>query len=211
MIRIPRSEITFSGDHFKKTIVVDEKGFYQAELPVGFYKMTARGPIVGAIGLNPYTRSFQVEAPANLVINASLGLERTTCDAVAYGDTPQQLIESRKDACGGDDIVPMPARDGTPFELLIRYPARQLERYGFLYEGNERNPIEVSYNLLFLRADQVIYVAKQHEIVASGHVAIEDSSGKTQHSKNVHLMFQDGVAAQFREQLPRALQYDQQH
>ncbi len=210
-VRVPRSEVTFAGDHATKTVVVDEKGVYHADLPVGFYKMSVQGPSVAGLHLKPYTRAFRVSAPTTLVINVLLEQARLTCDGVFWGDTREEQSESFKDTCGGDDVVSLPATDGTPFELSIRYPARQVERYGLLYEGGEEHPVYVSYNLMFLRANQVHYFAKRHEILASGNVVLEDGSGKVQRLRSVSLMFQDGVAAKYRDELPRALQYDQGH
>lgn len=201
--RVGRSEVSFQSEHFDKRVAVDEKGLYQIDLPLGFYKMSVTGPTVNGMGLLPHARVFRVRGPGTIVLNAALQFAQLTCDAVGG-------IEERRDACGGEDVVTIPAQDGTPFELSIRYPQRQIERYGLLYKGSDKSPIYLTYNLLSLRASQVSYLEKRREILAYGDVVIEDGSGKKQHFENIHLMFQDGVAAQFREDLPRPLQYDHQ-
>jgi hypothetical protein len=199
-ITMPRSVVRFHGEHLDKTLVVDEKGFYRTDLPVGFYKMSVHGPKFGGQGLQPYVRVFRVTAPTTIVMNATLQLTQLTCDAIPQSD---DIEEERKDDCGGDDSSPTPSQDGTPFELFVRYPQRQLTRYGYRYTGSEKDPVFVAYNLFSLKATEVRYWPKHHAIIAFGNVVVEDGSGKTEHPVSPHFTFQDGVAAQFREQLPR--------
>lgn len=208
-IRVPRSEVKFHSDQLDKTVIVDEKGFYQADLPVGFYKMTVNGPAIGQQSLMPYARAFRVTAPTTIIINTTLQFARLTCDAVFWGDTPEEQAESFKDTCGGDDVVAMPSQNGIPLELFIRYPQRHIERYGMRYVGSENAPVFVAYGLHTLQANEVSYFAKHHELSASGNVVVEDGSGKAERLTGLHWILQDGVAARFRDELPRPLQYDQ--
>lgn len=203
-VTVPRGLVHFHSEHLDKTVTLDEKGFYQADLPLGFYKMTASEPRVLGASLTPYTRVFRVTEPATIVINAALQIEPTSCDGVFAGDTPEEQRESAKDACGGDDVTPIPAKDGTPFELFIRYPERQLERGGLRYKASAEMPVFVAYNLFSLQANEVFSNPKRPAyLTARGDVIVKDGSGKTQHLKDAYFRFQDGVAAQFREQLPR--------
>ena len=203
-IAVPRTEVRFHGDRLEKTVVVDEKGFYQADLPVGVYKMTAEGPTIGGQGLTPYVRFFRVDSTTKVVLDGALYLAPTTCDIVVVTDTPEEQREEMKDACGGTDSFLLPSqKDGTPFEVFFRYPTRELTRYGFAYNGSEKAPVFVAYNLFSLQATEVHYNAKHHTIGALGNVVVEDGSGATRHLAAAHFTFQDGVAAEFREQLPR--------
>src|SRR3954468_21863622 len=59
----PHVEVSFAGEHISRTVVVDDKGYYQIDLPVGAYTMTAVFPPLGAqrdSGLTKYVRFFQV-------------------------------------------------------------------------------------------------------------------------------------------------------
>ena len=203
-IAVPRTEVGFHGDHVDKTAVVDEKGFYQADLPIGAYKMAAEGPKFGGQALTPYVRFFRVDSPANIVVSGKLYLAPTNCDIALQTDTPEEQREEMKDACGGTDSFLLPSqKDGTPFEVFFRYPRRDLTRVGFVYTGSEKAPVFVAYNLFSLQATEVRYNAKHHAIGALGNVVVEDGSGATRHLASARFTFQDGVAAEFRKQLPR--------
>jgi hypothetical protein len=186
-IAVPRSWVTFNGEHANKTVVVDDKGFYSADLPIGLYKMTAEGPTIGGATLTPYVRLFRVTLPTTIVLNGSLHIKQMTCDAIGG-------LEERKDACGAEDSFPIPSKEGTPFELIIRYPGRQSTFTGYVYSGGSDPPVFVAYNLFSLEAKAVSYLPKTRTIVASGSVVAEDGSGTTRHADLMSFRFEDGKA-----------------
>src|SRR5580698_4004790 len=148
-VPLPRTEVTFSGEQATKTVTVDEKGFYQLDLAVGVYKMTAQGPTVGAQPLKKYGRLFRVKSPTRVVLNGSLYKARTTCDVLVGGDTEEQKIDEWKNQCGGEDSFPVPSKDGAPLQLYIQYPQRQPSDRGYLYTSNKITepdvPVFVAY------------------------------------------------------------------
>lgn len=195
-VPLPRTEVTFSGEQATKTVTVDEKGFYQLDLAVGVYKMTAQGPTVGAQPLKKYGRLFRVKSPTRVVLNGSLYKARTTCDVLVGGDTEEQKIDEWKNQCGGEDSFPVPSKDGAPLQLYIQYPQRQPSDRGYLYTSNKITepdvPVFVAYNLFSLEANSVVYDVKTRTIAASGNVVVADGSGTTRHADSLGFRIEDG-------------------
>lgn len=94
---IPHVQVHFVGDNADQTATVDDRGFYQIDLPVGTYTMTAALPPSGPNHLSLYTkyvRFFRVPSPTTITLNGSLfGIY--TCDGVWGGKDAE---EAYKDA-----------------------------------------------------------------------------------------------------------------
>jgi hypothetical protein len=195
-VAVPRTEVTFQGEHETKTVVVDDKGFYSADLPIGVYKMTAQGPTISPQALTSYVRQFRVTSPTTIILNGTLHMARTNCDAVVGGDTEQQRAEAWKDVCGGEDSFTVPSKDGTSLQLYIQYPQRQPSDRGYLYTSNKITepdvPVFVAYNLFSLEANAVVYDVKTRTIAASGNVVVADASGTTRHADSLGFRIEDG-------------------
>lgn len=195
-IAVPRTEVTFQGEHVTKTVIVDDKDFYQADLPVGLYKMIAQGPKIGPQALKEYVRLFRVQSRTSIVLNGTLSMARMTCDVLVGGDTLEQQLEERKNACGGEDSFPVSLNDGTPLQLYIQYPQRQPSDRGYLYTTNKTAepdvPVLVAYNLFSLQANAVVYDVKNRTIAASGNVVVADGSGTTRHADSMGFRIEDG-------------------
>src|SRR5579863_5188492 len=100
---IPHVEVSFVSDNTSLTVVVDDKGFYQTDLPVGTYSMTAAFPSLGpnhTSGLTNYVRFFQVPSPTTITLNGSL-FGAYSCDGVWVGKDEKEQQEIYKDSCGG--------------------------------------------------------------------------------------------------------------
>jgi hypothetical protein len=175
-------EVSFVGEHVGRTVVVDEKGYYQIDLPVGAYTMTAVLPPLGAQRdsvLTKYVRSFQVTSPGPIKLNGVLyGIY--SCDGVFNADT-EEGRDVYKDTCGGEDAFLPPSKDHVPLRLLIRYVTRTRSK-GFVYASYAAipRPVLVTYNLFALQADTVVYDPTNGTLSASGHVLIDDQSGQAQ-------------------------------
>jgi hypothetical protein len=190
-IAVPRSWVKFRSDHISKTVVVDDKGFYSVDLPIGLYKMTMEGPTIGIQKLTVFVRTLRVTSPTSIVLNGSLYLAQMNCDDIGG---PEQ----RKNDCGSEDSFPVPATDGTPFELYIRYPQRRATDSGFAYSTQNVSqpevPVSATYNLFSLRAGALLYDTKSHKIIATGDVVAEDGSGSTCHAESMTFKLEDGKA-----------------
>jgi hypothetical protein len=194
---VPYVEVSFVGDNANRTVAVNEKGFYQMDLPVGTYTMTAAFPPFGPSHvslLTKYVRFFQVPSPTTITLNGSL-YGTYSCDGVWLGKDEKEQLELYKDSCGGDDSFPFPSKDGVALRLDVQYVQR--ERSGKLvsYSSNNfvRRPVLVMYNLFALQADSINYDGKDRTIRASGNVIFEDSSGQT-HVDSAGFKFNDGKA-----------------
>jgi hypothetical protein len=199
---VPRTEVTFQSEHETKTVVVDDKGFYSADLPFGVYKMIAQGPTIWPQALTQYSRLFRVASPTTVILNGTLYMARMNCDAVVGGDTEERKKELWKDLCGGKDSFPIPAKDGTPLQLYVQYPQRQTTDRGYLYTSNEISepdvPILVAYNLFSLEANEIVYDLKDRTIAATGNVVTADGSGKTKHADSITFKIENGEAVPLR-------------
>jgi hypothetical protein len=200
---VPGTEVAFHGEQVSRTVVSDDKGFYQIDLPVGLYTMTAARP--GYSNLQKYSRPlFQIGSQPTFVLNITLYDERYTCDIVDRpGANPEQLANIEKDACGGEDSFPLPSENGVQFQVYIRYPRRALTDRGYVYKGdqittNTRAPASVEYNLFTLEAEQVLYDASHQKLEALGHVVVMDESGKSQNANSMIFKLENGHIIQAR-------------
>ncbi len=184
-VPIPPAQITFDGPGGKITITVDKMGFYHADLPLGFYKMTVRAPWI----FTRYERTFRVDSPKPVVLNGSLYLVEMSCDDIS--------VEARKNFCAGDDSFSIPSKDGTPLELRIRYLRRQPTDDVYLYQGEAPSsafltPVFLTYNLFSLKAKAVSYDAKTQTLRATGGVITENGLGMTSHAETLSVRIDNG-------------------
>lgn len=191
---VPPTEITFRGEQVTKTVALDDQGFYQAELPVGSYKMTVVGPGTENESITPYVRFFRIMQGTRVVINGNLYLEPATCDNTVRG-APEEQSRQPKDACGGEDVFPVPSTYGMPWELHISFPQRQTNGDSYVYSTNNVTrpgvPVVLTYNLCSLEADKVSYDAKRRMITASGVVVTQDGTGKTHRGDSMNFVLSD--------------------
>jgi hypothetical protein len=186
--RILHTEVHFVGDNGDQTVPTDNQGFYQTDLPIGIYTMTAAFP-TSRYRVNPFTkyvRFFRVSSPATVTLNGFL-FPYSDCDGV-WSDE-----EGWKDVCGGADSFPFPSNDAVPLRLDIRYLTRERGEKLFHYSSFMKYPVVVAYNLFALRADSVDYDQIDKTIKGYGHVVIEDQSGQTS-ATSAAFKFDDGKA-----------------
>jgi hypothetical protein len=196
-------KVTFSSDHITRTVVADDKGFYQTDLPPGFYTMTARGEELETQGFGVFRRPlFRVTTATNLTLDGYLNVSRS-CDFVQVdipgapiADTEDELAEYRKDSCGGADSIPIPSNDGVPFQLYIRYPRRSRSEANYAYDSESSATFEtlvlVEYNLFTLQALHVVYDGKHRRLEATGAVSVVDESGKTRRADSMIFKIENG-------------------
>jgi hypothetical protein len=159
IIAPPGAEVVFQSGKATYKVITNDKYYYQADLPLGLYTMSARSPSHSL--LQEFRRPvFEVTKPTTLVLNGSLSLGRPSCDPLwVDSPTPEQWQEITQDVCGGDDSFEVPSKDGVPFELDIRYLKRQqLAKQTYSYSGDEVAhgyvlPVIVEYNLFTLQAE----------------------------------------------------------
>jgi len=198
----PHVEVSFQGHDVFKTVSVNEKGFYEADLPVGFYTMTVTGQKLEpqqTSFLTKYVRRFRVASHKTIILNGTLYKARLTCDVgIPSGLTAAQQKEEWKNICGGEDSFPFPSKDGAPFELYIQYPLREHANRSYIYSIDRSAqpdvPVSVAYNLFSLAANKVVYDANNATIEASGNVVVSNASGVTRRTQSITFKIEDGRA-----------------
>ncbi len=169
------ADVTFQGKK-KVTVRTDGEGRYRADLPWGFYTMTVD---YSGWAVPDYQRPlFRVSSSATIVLNVVIH-QPPPCEPTVSVEKPTLTEDDARNVCGGWDRFAVPSNDGTPFEVLIFYPARQPSGGGYVYHGRHRGliPVFVAYNLFTLEADQVTYDASTHMLEATGNVVWTDESG----------------------------------
>lgn len=189
-------QITFERKNSKTIIVARDDGSYEAALPVGFYKMTAQAEKIGrSLALTTYVQFFRITHPVAVVVNGSLYEAPVSCDTLVPGDSPEQRLEAFKDVCGGDDLFHVTSKQDVPFQMWVRYSKRDRRGSVYTYQGDRTKsdpPVLLTYNLFSLRADNVSYDTKNHQISARGHVVIEDERAKVQQLNSIVLKIGNG-------------------
>jgi hypothetical protein len=187
-------EVRFVGDNANRTVIVDDKGFYQTDLPVGTYTMTAEFPPSGPNHISPFTRYirfFRILSATAITLNGSM-YPTYSCDGV-WGRKDAE--ETYEDSCGGEDSFPFPSKDGVPLRLDIRYVQRERGEKLVSYGSNTvvKRPVLVAYNLFALQADSVDYSRTVGTVGAYGHVLIEDQLDQS-NASSAAFKFNNGTA-----------------
>jgi len=204
-------DVTFIGGNIRKSVYTDRRGMYEANLPVGLYKM----------GVNPsdwsqreYERPlFRVTAPTKITFDFLVGYEHN-CDVGApMGSNQMPNLEDATDACGGSVSFPVPSKDGASFEVLIQFGQRARTPNGDVYSAewdltsppplvyrsgmaipNLGTQVFVAYNLFTLYADHVTFDAQRKVLRAKGRVVIVNPDGGKSQSDSIAFKLKDGEA-----------------
>jgi hypothetical protein len=197
---VPGTELTFRDEQVTKTVTANSAGFYEADLPAGVYTMTAQAPEPRYRGFEIYRRPlFRAMSPTTLILNVVFTLRRISCDITVTNKsggpaTADDLKAAEKNFCGGEDLIPIPSRDGIPFQLRVRYGRGTV---GYVYKADKsinNVPVLVEYNLFSLQAERVTYDPQSRTIQAEGRVLVVDSGG-TSRAETMTLKLEDGQTA----------------
>ncbi len=167
---IYRVKVSFQSDQFSKSVLTDDTGVYEVDLPLGEYSMTAQGA-----GLRPYRRPlFRVTEPVSLVFDVTLR-NFEGCDILVFNNsgqvTPDEWAAAQKESCLREDLLPVLSHG---FQLSIRYESRALRGSTYSYDGKTSGqtdmPVFVAYNRFSVQADKIVFDSKHTTIKAIGHV-----------------------------------------
>lgn len=181
------AEVRFEGEGLKRTVTTDERGFYEADLPLGAYAMA-----VEPVGqrLQSYQRPpFRVSSPMSVTFNVTLDLT-IYCDALMPSSVS---LPADFSPCQELHVFPAPSADGTPFQIYIRCLAQWKTDRGYRY-GADHNPVFVLYNLFTLRAEHVVYDTQNRTIEATGNVVEQNVDGSIRHADAMTFRFENGQA-----------------
>jgi len=192
---VPGIWVTFEGA-IPKSVKGNDSGFYQADLPLGTWRVFASGFNERDRSEFSRPRVFQVnkarKVALDLFVRPAVG-----CGGVMIltsdGRPPtREQVEQKNEFCAGQEFFPVPSADGVPFEVLI---GGLCDPPGVFHGINEpacKNEF-ATYNLLTMRADSIVYRPTERTLDANGNVVVTDESGETK-ARSMILYLQDGRA-----------------
>jgi|SRR5215469_713106 len=192
---VPDAKVEFRDKRFDKTVITNERGVYETELPFGDYTMTAQ-----PLGFRPYRRLlFRVTSTETIVFDFTLPLQPTCDITIVRTDggtaTPEEWAAAKRLECLKEDSFSVPSSDGVPFQVWIRYVKHNVSGDRYSYTGEKApndDPVFVTYNLFSLRADEVVYDAKSKTIRATGNAVAVDELGTTQRVDAMEMKLENG-------------------
>jgi len=167
-----------------KTVVTDEAGVYDANLPLGVWTMTlvAHGPDGKIFTNTTYYRRppFRVTAPTNLVFDISFP-PSMLCTMLVFGpDGGPPTQEQRghvKAWCAGEEFFSVPS-DSVPFEVHLWGGTK----FGACSWVNDHGGVckraFATYNTMSVQADDITYDPGESILEAQGNVVTQDESGE---------------------------------
>lgn len=188
---IPETKVTFDSNHVCTVVTTNNLGVYEADLPVGLYTMTAQHA-----GFRLYRRPlFRVASPARLTLHITLPVGRIVDRFLVNGSGGSATAEPWD--YYGEESFDIPSRDGTPFQLYVRYMRREAAGGVCTYSGEttpNNESVFVAYNLFSLEADHVVYNRNLDLIQARGNVVAVTESGETQRAESMTFKIAYGQA-----------------
>jgi hypothetical protein len=191
--------VAFEGPS-KASARVDAVGRYEADLPLGVWKVAVSGSSTS--GITPVSRLsrprvLRVTRPMAVVVD--LYVNAVGCGGVLVvtpdGRPPTPQEEEKKDEhCQGRDFFPLPSEDGVPFEVAIGGIFPQL--CSIATENRAACERQFgTYNLLTIYADQVTYTPAPNGglLEGKGNVVILDG-GRESHETSARFLISDGQA-----------------
>lgn len=197
------ADVKFVAAGNSTTVTTDEKGIYDADLPLGLYTMTVL-KVVNRNLVYSYQRPlFRVAGPSLVTLDVSFAA-MMSCDLVFDSRQPPPTEEVTRGACEGTDRYPVPSKENVPYELSIQYGTRRPADKGYEYRSLRlgQQPairVFVAYNLFTLLADDVSYDVESHALIATGKVVVEKTDGGIQLADSMTFKIEDGKATMFQE------------
>ena len=173
-----------------KTVITNEAGVYEANLPLGLWTMTVADFVhdsAGKIITNMRSRyrrpPFRVTAPTSLVFDISLPRSFMTCPLLlrAGGGPPTQEEQDHHNAlCAGEEFFSVPS-DSVPFEVHFWGGTHfYFCSFSTLMGGSSVacKRAFATYNALSVQADDITYDPGGSILEAHGDVVAQDESGE---------------------------------
>lgn len=180
------------------TVKADDTGFYEADLPVGLWTVTATSPDIISPTGTPENfnlsrpRRFRVTAPSNLVVDLFLR-PPVVCDIAGAQDTTAEQWDHIHALCDGEEFFPVPSEDGVPFEVLIGGLDHNLCLHRVGADAAACNREFGTYNLLTVLADKIVYHPQGRLLEASGNAVVKDEHGECR-KDSIKFLIGDGQA-----------------
>lgn len=191
------AEVTFESQKISTTVSSDTSGFYEANLPVGLYTMTAKP---AERSLQRYRRPlFRAASPTSLTFNITLDPAGPFCDIKKPVLGQPLPADDGVRICGGGDSFPVPSQDKVPFDLFIQYETRRPTDRGYTYNTGAHLPgsqsaVFVAYNLFTLQTDHVVFDVQGRTLEATGNVVVSNADGTTRRAESLSFKVENGEA-----------------
>jgi len=145
-------------------------------------------------------------SPTIAILNATLLVGNPCGDMVVANSSGEPVTDEQwrvaTEHCSGEELIPIPSRDGLRLELSIRYGSRTPVGSAYSYTGEKtrqyETPVFVVYNLFSLQADKVTYDMQRQTIEATGNVIAANELGVTQRANSMAFKIDDGQVAPLR-------------
>jgi hypothetical protein len=182
-----------------KTVMTNEAGVYEANLPLGIWTMTvvAHGPD-GKIFTNMiyYRRPpFRVTAPTSLVFDISLpqGMFCTVMVNGRDGGPPTKEEQDHvKASCAGEEFFSVPS-GSVPFEVHV-WGGSKFMACSLVRENSRAcKRAFATYNTLSVQADDITCDPGENILEAHGNVVTQDESGERK-APSMNFYVHDGQA-----------------
>lgn len=189
------AKVTFHRSGFSRTVVTNNKGIYEADLPLGDYSMTIKS-LVFRVCHRPL---FRVASPTRITFDFALHPTPIGTDVPYDNRDPKMWDSVLYDISSyGEEFLAAPSGDGVPFQLYVHYVSRSQIEHTYTYAGLNyspyKNPVFVAYNLFSLQADKVEYDAQSRTLAANGNVVVMNESGVTHRAESIMLKIANGQA-----------------
>lgn len=189
-----RAKVAFRNEQLNKSVLTNDSGIYEADLPLGDYTMTAQG-----LGFRPYRRPlFRVTSATTLDFDVTLR-DFASCDVLVFNDsgkvTPEDWVAAQNEACLREDMLAI-GSVRAPFQLSVRYGSRSLSGQLYSYDGEKNGSVEipvfVAYNQLTLQANKVVFDSVKKTIAASGNVVFVDEPETVRRADSMTFKVENG-------------------
>jgi len=179
---VGNDRVAFEGPS-QKSVRADPNGHYEADLPLGVWKVTVMTSFASGITESSrlsHPRVFRVTRPMNIHID--LYVNAVGCGGVMVitrdgGPPTPQDVEAKNEACQGRELFPMPSDDGVPFEIVIG--GRNHVLCSIPHENRAACEREFgTFNLLTVYADKVGFTRFPNGALleARGNVVVENGN-----------------------------------
>lgn len=189
-----RVKVAFRNEQLSKSVLTNDSGIYETDLPLGDYTMTAQ-----SLGFRPYRRPlFSVTAATTLDFDVTLR-DFASCDVLVFNNsgkvTPEDWAAAQSEACLREDMLAIGSMRA-PFQLSVRYGSRSRSGKLYSYEGEKNGSVEipvfVAYNQLTLQADKVVFDSGKKTIAASGDVVFVDEPETVRRADSMTFKVENG-------------------
>jgi len=190
---VPKTKVSFIQQGIATVVATSDAGEYEARLSPGAYSISTE-----KWGFCPLRRS-ELELRPSMKVRIDLSM--VSCGIADHVDVSVKGPIKREWASHSPpheyDSFPVRRAKGTALNLVIRYVSRVKVGSRVEYSGSQppssTEPVRVvvTYDVMTITADQVIFDKRRVELCARGNLVVQDGA-RINRPPSVTLRFQDG-------------------